>query len=245
MPQIVVENLTVNYVNNFKNEITALKEMNVVFESGKFHVVLGASGSGKTTLIQTIIGLLPYYGDIYFDSINAAKLKINQRDLSYVSQDYILYPNKNIFENIAFPLRLKGCSREEIIERVTDIAKFYGLEHCLFRKPKHLSGGQKQKVAMARALVKNSSLYLFDEPFSNIDPLARGEEERYLKKYLSEHRATIIYATHDLKEAINLADYIYIIDNGKMAFKGTPEELLSSSLDIVTALRKASLDGEI
>ncbi len=245
MPTIRLEKVTVNYVNNANNQVTVLNDMDAVFESGKFHVILGYSGSGKTTLIQTIIGFLPYYGDIYFDDTNALKLKINQRDLSYVSQDYVLYPGKTIFENIAFPLRLKGCPREEIIQRVNDIAKLYGIEHCLFRKPKHLSGGQKQKVAMARALVKNSSLYLFDEPFSNVDPLARGEEERYLKKCLSEHGATTIYATHDFKEALNLADYIYILDQGKIVFKGTPEDILECSLDIAVSLRKASLDGKI
>ena len=243
MPKIDIKELTVTFLDRYKNEITAVDELTTSFENGKFSVILGESGSGKSTLIQAIIGLLPYYGDIFYDGVNAANIKIPQRDISYVSQDYVLYPNKKIFDNIAFPLRIKGCSREEIIERVYNVAERYNLTHCLFRKPKHLSGGQKQRVAIARALVKESSLYLFDEPFSNTDPQLKAEEIRLLKSNLQHIGATVIYVTHDIKEALLIADKIYVMEKGKVIYEGTPEEITESDNATVLGLLKASLDG--
>lgn len=246
MPKIDVKELSVIYGDKKnKDGIVAIDNLSLTFENGSFNVILGPSGSGKTTLIQTIIGLLPYYGDVFFDGVNASKIKIPDRDLSYVSQEYVLYPSKSIFDNIALPLKIKGCEREEIIERVYEIANYYGLAHCLFRKPKHLSGGQQQKVAICRALVKDSSLYLFDEPFSNIAANAREEEARQLKEYLKKIKATVIYVTHDIKEAYLLADKIFVLDKGKLVEKGSVEEINKSMNEIVSGLRRASFDGNI
>ena len=142
-----------------------------------------------------------------------------------------------VFENIAFPLKVAGASKDEIIRRVYEVADKLEIRHCLTRKPKHLSGGQQQRVALARALIKKPNLYLFDEPLSNVDPIKRSESRILIKKIITESNATAIYVTHDFTEAMTLADHIIVINDGKVEIEGAPMEVYKSSNPIVESLK--------
>lgn len=156
MPKIECRNLTVMYQNRRKKEvIKVLDDLSVNFESEKFSLILGPSGCGKTTLLRVIAGLERHVGAVLYNGIDSKVLEVQNKSLSYVSQNYVLYPNMTVFDNIAYPLRTIHTPREEIIQRVTILAETLNISHCLFRRPKDLSGGQKQRVAIARALIKN------------------------------------------------------------------------------------------
>jgi len=246
MPSLDIDNIKVIYHNKrIKKDvgIVALDNLSAHFENGTFNVVLGYSGCGKTTLLKTIIGLIPISeGKILFDGVDSDYLSMDDKRLSFVSQEYVLYPSMTVFDNIAFPLKTKGCSRQEIIESVYKIADELNLRACLSRKPRDLSGGQQQRVALARAIVKKPSLILLDEPLSNIDHKFRIEERERLKRLVKETQATSIYVTHDFNEALALADRIYVIDKGKLVFEGSVKELLKSSNEVVLSLKESSKD---
>ena len=150
-----------------------------------------------------------------------------------------------MFDNIAFPLKAITADREEIIRRVYEVANELNLVDCLPRKPRYLSGGQKQRVALARAIVKNADLILFDEPLSNIDPSARNAQRSLIKKVIQNRGKTAIYVTHDFKEALLLADYLYVMDKGKIVVSGKPLEVFDSGVEIVNDFKRAAyLDHE-
>lgn len=243
MAKIEIKNLTVTYTNKKKGEVIAVKKLNTVFEDGTFNVILGSSGSGKTTLLRTLAGLQEYEGEILYDGVDADELSFKRRKISYVTQNYSLYSHLNVFDNIAFPLKTMGASREEIIERVTALSKQLELTICLTRKPRQLSGGQQQRVSLARALIKKPSVCFLDEPLSNIDPEQRRVARELMKKTLKLNGCTVIYVTHDYSEAINLADRIIVMDNGKIIESGDVEQINNSTNEIVNALKgKSSYD---
>jgi len=243
MAKIEIKNLTVTYTDKKKGDVVAVKRLNTVFEDGAFNVILGSSGSGKTTLLRTLAGLQEYEGEIFYDGVDADELSFKRRNISYVTQNYSLYSHLNVFDNIAFPLKTMGASREEIIERVMSLAKQLELTVCLTRKPRQLSGGQQQRVALARALIKKPSICFLDEPLSNIDPEQRRVARELMKKTLKLNGCTVIYVTHDYSEAINLADRIIVMDNGKIIESGTVEQINDSTNETVNALKgKSSYD---
>ena len=243
MAKIEIKNLTVTYTDKKKGDVVAVKKLNTVFEDGAFNVILGSSGSGKTTLLRTLAGLQEYEGEIFYDGVDADELSFKRRNISYVTQNYSLYSHLNVFDNIAFPLKTMGASREEIIERVMSLAKQLELTVCLTRKPRQLSGGQQQRVALARALIKKPSICFLDEPLSNIDPEQRRVARELMKKTLKLNGCTVIYVTHDYSEAINLADRIIVMDNGKIIESGTVEQINDSTNETVNALKgKSSYD---
>lgn len=237
MKKITIDNLKVVYKNRKKESVTALDGFSTVFDADSFNVVVGYSGCGKTTLLKAIAGLVEYEGDIFFDSVELSDLTIKERNIAMVSQNYSLYPRMNIFDNIAFPLTLAGADKKEIIERVYEVSDYLGIRHCLTRKPKHLSGGQQQKVALARALVKKPQLYLFDEPLSNFDAQKRHEARMIIKRAVKDYSASAIYVTHDFKEAMALADKIIVIGDGKVVESGSPQEVFESKNEVVMSLK--------
>ena len=245
MSNIKIENLTVNYTNKKKTTVTALDNISLEIKDGTLNVIVGYSGCGKTTLLRSIAGLQEYDGHIYFDGIDADTLTVQQRNVSMVTQNYVLYRTMTVFENIAFPLNIAGASKEEIIERVYDVAERLGIKHCLSRKPKHLSGGQQQKVALARALVKKPDIYLFDEPLSNFDAQKRSESRLLIKKIIKENNATALYVTHDFTEAMALADHLIVLNNGKIEIEGEPLEVYNSKNPIVESLKGDNIDETI
>lgn len=237
MPKLTIENLKVIYNNKKGQEITALDGFSCVFEDGSLNVIVGFSGCGKTTLLRTILGFVDYEGKIFFDNIDASDLSTQERNVSYVSQEYVLYPHLTIFDNIASPLKIAKAPKEEIKERVVAVAKYLGIEHCLTRKPRHLSGGQQQKVALARAIVKRSQLYLFDEPLSNYDKQGRSEAKLMIRKFIKDNNVTALYVTHDFQEAMTLADNIVVMNEGKAIACGSPKEIYESNNPIVNQLK--------
>lgn len=229
MPKIECKNLTVMYLNKKKKEVVkALDNFNAIFESEKFSLILGQSGCGKTTLLRCIAGLEAYDGEILYNDLDSKLIEIQKKNLSYVSQNYVLYPHMTVFDNIAYPLKSINTSKEEIIERVNAIAEKFDLTHVLFVKPKCLSGGQQQRVAIARALVKNPQVCLFDEPFSNLDQETRVEERRFIKNALSNILCTVIFVTHNIEDAYSLADTIYVMKEGELIACKSPREIIKT-----------------
>ncbi len=194
-----------------------LNDLNFSIEDGEFIVVLGPSGCGKTTLLRIIAGLeRPTSGSILFDGEDVTYLPPAKRDIGMVFQNYALYPHMSVYENLAFPLRLKKVPKGEIDRRVKEIAKVLKIDRHLHKKPRQLSGGQRQRVALGRALIKRPSLFLFDEPLSNLDANLRTEMRAEIGRLHREFKTTSIYVTHDQVEAMSLADRILILNAGKI-----------------------------
>ena len=245
MPNINIQNLTFVYENRKKGEVVALNDLTCLFKSHSFNVIVGPSGCGKTTLLRIISGLEDEYeGDIFFDDKNALNLSPEERKVSYVTQNYTLYPHLTVFDNIAFPLKVRGAPREEIIKAVYKVADELDIKVCLSRKPKYLSGGQKQRVALAKSLIKHAEIFLFDEALINVDPSMRAEQRTYIKKFIQMHGGIAIYVTHDFQEALALADELFVMEEGKIILSGKPEEIYHSHNELIEAFKK-SLSFEI
>lgn len=237
MPQIMLKNVSCFYKN--KNEVVkALDDVTTFFESGKINTIVGESGGGKTTLIRCVAGLNEYDGDIYFDNALINHYKAKDRNISYVSQDYALYPHMSVFQNIAFPLTFTSATNAEIRKRVEDVAKLLDISLLLSRKPKQISIGQAQRVAIARAIVKRPNIYLLDEIFSNLDEKNKFAIRSDLRRIFNELQATVIFVTHDLKEALAISDKIFVISNGKIVEAGTPREIINSTNPLVSSFFK-------
>jgi len=213
-------------------KVTALERVTLTVEEGELVCLLGPSGSGKTTVLLIVAGLEePTAGEVLLDGIRVNGLPPRQRSVGLVFQNYALYPNMSVGENIAFPLRLKGVSRSDRARRVLEVARMLGIDHLLDRQPWQLSGGQQQRVALARALVKQPRLLLLDEPLSNLDPLLRRsarEEVRLLQRRLG---LTTVWVTHDQDEAMTVADRLAVLRDGRLLQYGPPLEVYRRPLD--------------
>lgn len=205
--------------------LLVLDNIDLSIPTGQTMVVIGESGCGKTTLLKAIAGMLKYTeGDLLIDGRNVADFNKRSNDMSYVSQEYVLYPHLTVFENIAYPLTNSKVKYEEINRLVREVAKSFGLTYLLTRKPFQLSGGQQQLVALARAFVKKPSIILLDEPFSNLDIETRRKMRKLVLNYCKEYNPTLIYVTHDIDDALLIADRIIKIDDGKIAASYSPDE---------------------
>ena len=206
--------------------VIALQHFNGVFNKGEFVSILGPSGSGKSTLLRIIAGLEdPPLGKVYYDDLELKDIPIDERNVSMVFQNYSLYPNQSVYKNIAFPLEEKHIPREEIVEKVNRIAAIMGMEDKLEKLPDELSGGEKQRVAICRAMVKEPDLLLLDEPLSNLDPLIRKKIRNQLRKIHEQYDTTIIYVTHEQYDALSLSDRIIILKDGITQMDGTVSEV--------------------
>lgn len=195
--------------------VVAVQHFNATINDGEFVVIVGPSGSGKTTILRMIAGLeKPSLGEIYFDNELMNGVKPEDRDVAMVFQNYSLYPNQTVYENISFPLKNLHLPREEVDEKVNfiiDLMKLNGKEE---RLPEELSGGECQRVAIARALIRRPRLFLLDEPFSNLDELMKNNLRTEIKRIQKELGITFIYVTHDQRDALLLADRIMVMNNG-------------------------------
>ena len=210
--------------------LAAIDELNLTINDGELLAVTGESGSGKTTLLKSILNLCENMtGELLIDGVPAQRVNKKDNLFAYVSQEYVLYPQMLIYENIAYPLRVMHASQDEVDLRVRAIAQKLGLSYLLNRKPRQLSGGQHQRVAIARALIKHPKYILFDEPFSNVDPTQRAELRAMIRNVHREYDATIVFVTHDIQEAFSLADRIAVFKDGQMEDLGTPRELRRES----------------
>ena len=194
--------------------------------NGEFIVFVGPSGCGKSTLMRMVAGLEDITaGEILIDGQVVNDLPPRDRDIAMVFQDYALYPNKSVFENMAFGLRLRKTPEATIKASVQGAAETLQIEHLLDRLPKALSGGQRQRVAMGRAIVRQPKVFLFDEPLSNLDALLRNQVRAEIKKLHHRLKGTTIYVTHDQVEAMTLADRIVVLRAGVIVQVGTPDEI--------------------
>ena len=221
MPRIRLENLVKRY-----GSVQVLHGINLELEENEFTVLVGLSGCGKSTILRMIAGLETVTeGEIYVDDKPISHLEPKDRDLAMVFQDYALYPHMNVAKNMSFALRLEGRPKAEIEQKVGDVAEMLGLSDFLHRKPAELSGGQRQRVAMGRALVRDASTFLFDEPLSNLDAKLRARMRTELAEMHKVLNKNMIYVTHDQIEAMTLGDRIVVVSSGVIQQEGTPQEL--------------------
>ena len=221
MPVIELENLRKDY-----GPTTVIEGMNLRMEDAEFTVLVGPSGCGKSTTLRMIAGLETVTdGRILIDGRDVSGLEPKERDIAMVFQDYALYPHMNVARNMSFALRLQRMSKAEIDQRVRTVADTLGLTPYLDRKPAELSGGQRQRVAMGRALVRDASTFLFDEPLSNLDAKLRGQMRAELALMRQRVNKNMIYVTHDQIEAMTLGDKIVVMRSGEIMQAGSPEEL--------------------
>jgi multiple sugar transport system ATP-binding protein len=201
---------------------------NVAFDihDGEFAVFVGPSGCGKSTLLRLIAGLEDVSsGSIAFDGRDVTPLPPAERGVAMVFQSYALYPHMNVYDNMAFGLKLAKTGKQNMDERVRETARILQIEHLLERKPRELSGGQRQRVAIGRAIVRQPRVFLFDEPLSNLDAALRVQMRIELKRLHRKLGTTMIYVTHDQVEAMTLADRIVVLNEGKVEQVGAPLEL--------------------
>jgi multiple sugar transport system ATP-binding protein len=222
MARILLENVT----KVFEGGVTAVSNFNLEVADVEFMVIVGPSGCGKTTTLRMIAGLEEVAsGNIYIGDSLVNNVPPRDRDVAMVFQNYALYPHMNAYQNMAFALKMRNIPRAEIKKRIIEAAKLLGIEHLLHRKPRALSGGQCQRVALGRAIVRKPRAFLFDEPLSNLDAGLRLTTRAELKSLHQRLRTTTIYVTHDQAEAMSLGDRISVVRNGEIQQMAAPMEV--------------------
>ncbi|HFV2486741.1 TPA: ABC transporter ATP-binding protein [Streptococcus agalactiae] len=209
-----------------------LKDINFELEEGKFYTLLGASGSGKSTILNIIAGLLEAStGDIYLDGKRINDVPTNKRDVHTVFQNYALFPHMTVFENVAFPLKLKKMDKKEIQKRVQETLKMVRLEGFEKRAIQKLSGGQRQRIAIARAIINQPKVVLLDEPLSALDLKLRTEMQYELRELQQRLGITFVFVTHDQEEALAMSDWIFVMNEGEIVQSGTPVDIYDEPIN--------------
>ena len=220
----------------FGKDTLVIPDITLDVIAGEFLVLVGPSGCGKSTILRMIAGLEePTMGKIHIGDRNVTNLPPKDRNIAMVFQNYALYPHMNVFYNLAFGLKIRKIHRDEINKRVQTAAEILKIEDLLDRKPKELSGGQSQRVALGRAIVRKPKVFLFDEPLSNLDAKLRIEMRAEIKKLHKELGTTMIYVTHDQVEAMTMGDRIVILNQGVIQQVGTPMEVYRNPENIFVA----------
>ncbi|WP_195970851.1 ABC transporter ATP-binding protein [Clostridium thermobutyricum] len=222
---IVFKNITKSY-----GEKNILKDFSLNIKKGEFLTIIGSSGCGKTTILKMINGLIkPNKGNVFVDGKDISKINLIQmrRKIGYVVQDVGLFPHMKIKNNISYTLNLeKKENKEEIFSKVKKLVKIVGLdEEIINRYPNELSGGQRQRVGIARALVGEPDIILMDEPFGAVDEITRKLLQDEIYKIYKEYNVTIVFITHDIREALKLGTRVIVMDNGEIVQSGTPKEI--------------------
>ena len=220
----------------YPNGTRALEDVSITINDGEFVVLVGPSGCGKTTLLRMVAGL----EDITEGEISIGKKTVNEvapkdRDIAMVFQNYALYPHMSVYDNMAFSLKLRKLSKDEIDQKVKEAAKTLEISELLDRKPKALSGGQRQRVAMGRAIVRNPQAFLMDEPLSNLDAKLRVQMRAELGQLHTQLQTTTLYVTHDQVEAMTMGDRVAVIRKGELQQIDTPREIYSNPKNIFVA----------
>ncbi len=232
--------VTITGVTKSFGDVQVLQEFNQKFEDGEFITLLGPSGCGKTTMLRLIAGFeKPTSGEIYIgDRPVSGKdnfVSPEKREIGMVFQSYAVWPHMNVYDNIAYPLKIKKTDKKEIEERVSQALKTVHLEQYKDRFPSELSGGQQQRVALGRALVAHPEILLLDEPLSNLDAKLREEMRYEIKEITKKLKITVIYVTHDQIEAMTMSDRIVLINKGEIQQVGTPQEIYSHPANVFVA----------
>ncbi|ADL52564.1 ABC transporter ATP-binding protein [Clostridium cellulovorans] len=215
-----------NITKSFDDEETVIKDLHLEIKKGEFLTLLGPSGCGKTTTLRMIAGFeTPNSGEVIIDGENVTAKAPNERSVNTVFQNYALFPHMNIFDNIAFGLKMKKVNKEEIKIKVSEMLKMVQLEGYENRMPSQLSGGQMQRVAIARAIINSPKVLLLDEPLGALDLKLRKQMQLELKHLQKKLGITFIFVTHDQEEALTMSDRIVVMNKGVIEQVGTPEEL--------------------
>jgi multiple sugar transport system ATP-binding protein len=231
MPSVSLQNLRKTF-----GSVVAVNDITLEIPDREFVALLGPSGCGKTTTLRLISGLeMPDSGKIFIGDEDVTALSPRRRDIAMVFQDYALYPHMTVHSNIGYPLKVRGTPRSTVQERVTDVAQNLQIADLLDRRPGQLSGGQQQRAAVARAVVHQAQVFLFDEPLSNLDAKLRLDARAFLKHLQQELGVTSIYVTHDQAEAMALADRIVVMYNGRIMQVGTPLEIYRKPVNTFVA----------
>ena len=231
MASIELKNIEKSFGSN-----KVINKFDIKINDGEFVVLVGPSGCGKSTLLRMISGLESVdKGEIYLDNKLINNLIPSKREIAMVFQSYALYPHMNVYENMAFGLKMEKIPNSEINQKVNNAAATLQIEDLLERKPKQLSGGQRQRVAIGRAITRSPKVFLFDEPLSNLDAALRSEMRVEIYKLHKKMNSNIIYVTHDQVEAMTLADRIVVLNKGNIEQYGTPNEIYSDPNNIFVA----------
>ena len=231
MAEIKLEHITKRF-----GDVVAVDDVNLEIHDQEFVVFVGPSGCGKTTTLRAIAGLeAPDEGDIFIDGNRVNTLSPADRDIAFVFQFYALYPHLTVYDNIAFPLKAVKAPKSEIQERVKEVTAILQIQAMLDRKPNHLSGGEMQRVALGRAMVRRPKAFLMDEPMSNLDAKLRVDMRTELKRLQHRLGATTIFVTHDQVEAMSMADRIVIMHQGSLQQIGTPQEVYNQPQTVFVA----------
>ena len=231
MAQVVLRDVVKRY-----GDLTVVDHVSLTVEDGEFVALVGPSGCGKTTTLNLVAGLIELSdGDIQIGDRLVNELDPKDRDIAMVFQNYALYPNKTIFKNLAFPLKMRKLPAAEIETKVRAAAKLLDIEHLLERRPRELSGGQQQRVALGRALVRDPRVFLMDEPLSNLDAKLRTQMRSELKRFHQDLKATVIYVTHDQMEAVTMADKMAVMSGGVLQQYDTPEQVFEHPVNTFVA----------
>src|SRR5690606_33071520 len=231
MSRITLRNVSKRY-----GQVPVLGDISIDIAEGEFVVLVGPSGCGKSTLLRMIAGLEEITaGDIAIGGKVVNTMPAKQRDLAMVFQSYALYPHRKVADHMSFALKLAGQPRAEIDRRVREAAEILGLQSLLDRLPRELSGGQRQRVAMGRAIVRNPTAFLFDEPLSNLDAKLRIKMRSEIKKLHQRLGKTTVYVTHDQTEAMTMADKIVVLNSGRIEQSGPPLDLYNDPANVFVA----------
>ena len=221
MAQIVIRNLQKKF-----GDFTAVQSSSFTIEDGEFFMLLGPSGCGKTTTLRMIAGLeLPTSGEIRIDGEEVAQRPASQRDIAFVFQMFALYPHMNVRKNISYPLVSQGMPRAQVREKVNEVASLLGIKDILDKPISGLSGGDRQRVALGRAIVRKPKAFLMDEPLGALDAEFREHMSMELRALHDRMRATTIYVTHDQLEAMQMGDKIVVMNHGVVEQYGRPQEV--------------------
>jgi len=221
-----VARIRLEHVTKRFGSVTALNDVSLEIADGEFFAVLGPPGAGKTTLLRTIVGLeKPDAGDVYAGDERITDVFPGDRDIAIMFQNLALYPDKSVYDNLAFPLRQAKLPKQEIQRRVAATSSTLHIDHLLRRKPAKLSGGERQRVALGRALVRDPRALLLDEPLSALDALLRLEMRAELKRLQRDLGRTLVYVTHDQVEAMSMPDRVAVLREGSVQQVETPEKV--------------------
>jgi multiple sugar transport system ATP-binding protein len=231
MAQVVLKDVVKTY-----GSVYAVNRVSLTVADGEFVALVGPSGCGKTTTLNLVAGLIEMSGgDIFIGGRQVTDLDPKDRDIAMVFQNYALYPNKTVAQNLAFPLKMRKLAKADIDRKVMEAAKVLDITHLLERRPRELSGGQQQRVALGRALVRDPKVFLMDEPLSNLDAKLRVQMRSELKRFQRDLHATVIYVTHDQLEAVTMADKMAVMNGGFLQQYDSPANVFEHPVNMFVA----------